>query len=164
MKEVAKRFASGKVSQKISPGLQGLALQPELMRLANTFVSLQQARHEADYDLTRGFDRREAVALISDVSRAFADWRAVRGSPQADTLSDRFAGRKEHEGLSHPRGRTKKSHGAVFSKSGRGRGVERGGTGRSTPPMSARMLSTKRSRRSWRIGAPAPPRRPVTRH
>ena len=86
MKTVAKQFAGRAVSPRLDPGLNGQALQDELVRVASAFVDLQQHRHEADYDLRRRFTRVETLSIISDARRAFADWRLVRGSPQADTF------------------------------------------------------------------------------
>ena len=86
MKTVAKQFAQGGVSPKLSPGLNGEPIQDELVRVAGAFVDLQQHRHEADYDMRRRFTRIEALSITTDAERAFLDWRIVRGSPQADTF------------------------------------------------------------------------------
>ena len=86
MKTVAKQFAQGGVSPKLSPGLNGEPIQDELVRVAGAFVDLQQHRHEADYDMRRRFTRLEALSITTDAERAFLDWRVVRGSPQADTF------------------------------------------------------------------------------
>jgi hypothetical protein len=48
MKDVSVQFAKGTVSPKLSAGLKGRQVQPELRRIAVAFVDLQQARHEAD--------------------------------------------------------------------------------------------------------------------
>lgn len=86
MKTVARQFAEGGVSPKLSPGLNGEAPQDELARIASAFVDLQQQRHEADYDMRRRFTRIEVLSSIDDAERAFLDWRVVRGSAQADTF------------------------------------------------------------------------------
>lgn len=86
MKEVARQFASDKVSPKIFAGLKGMPLQTELKPVAQAFANLQQARHEADYDLARGFGRQEVKQLIAEAVQAFDDWRAVRGTDQEDTF------------------------------------------------------------------------------
>ena len=57
MKRVARRFAERGLSPKLSPGLNGLPLQDEIVRVAAAFVDLQQHRHEADYDMRRRFTR-----------------------------------------------------------------------------------------------------------
>ena len=86
MKKVAQQFAGGQLSPRLEPALNGLPLQLEIVRLASVFADLQQARHEADYDIGRSFTKVEVLNLIADTKRAFSDWRTVRKSPQADTL------------------------------------------------------------------------------
>ena len=86
MKQIAQRFANDSISPKLAPGLNGQALQPELVAVAKAFVGLQQARHEADYDTARRFTRREVLDLLDEAEQAFADWRRVRKSIQADAF------------------------------------------------------------------------------
>ncbi len=86
MLKVARQFASRGVSLKLLPGLKGLPLQPELVAVAETFVDLQQARHEADYDIVRRFNRNEVLDLADRAQAAMADWRQIRKSAQADTF------------------------------------------------------------------------------
>ena len=86
MRQVAQQFSDVRVSRKLAPGLNGQALQPELVRVASALVDLQQARHEADYDPARRFTRGEALDLVGRAEQAFVDWNRVRGSIQADTF------------------------------------------------------------------------------
>ena len=86
MKRVAQQFSGGGVSPKLSPGMSGQAVQPELAGIATTFVDLQQARHEADYDTTRRFTRQDAIDLVDRAEQAFRDWNTVRTSVQADVF------------------------------------------------------------------------------
>ena len=86
MKRVARQFAERSVSPRLGPGLNGQPLQGELVRVAAAFVDLQQHRQEADYDMGRRFTRMEVLSITSDAERAFADWRLVRHSVQADTF------------------------------------------------------------------------------
>ena len=86
MKRVALQFAGQNLSPRLSPGLNGLALQDELVRVAAAFVDLQQHRHDADYNMGRQFTRIEALNIVGAAERAFVDWRAVRNSAQADTF------------------------------------------------------------------------------
>ena len=86
MRQVGQQFSDDNVSRKLAPGLNGQALQPELVRVASALVELQEARHEADYDPARRFTRREALDLVGQAELAFADWNHVRGSIQADTF------------------------------------------------------------------------------
>ena len=84
MKQVAQQFSNDNVSPKPAPGLNGQAVQPELIGVATAFVDLQQARYEADYDTARRFTRREVLDLLEQAEQAFANGRLVRKSIQAD--------------------------------------------------------------------------------
>ena len=86
MKRVAQQFSDNRVSPKLSPGLNGYPLQPEIIGVATTFVDLQEARHEADYDTARRFTRGEVLDLLDRAEQAFTDWGCVRNSVQADTF------------------------------------------------------------------------------
>ncbi len=86
MKAVGRQFSSGGVSSKLLPALSDRPLQAELRDVAEAFAELQEARHEADYDRTRRFTRKEANDLLKQAERAFADWRAVRKTVQADAF------------------------------------------------------------------------------
>ncbi|HKK17110.1 MAG TPA: hypothetical protein VJ952_00395, partial [Opitutales bacterium] len=74
------------VSVKLHPGLNGLALPPELRRLSTTFVDLQQARHEADYDPAIRLTRSEVLDLVGRVEQAFEDWQMIKNSLQSDVF------------------------------------------------------------------------------
>lgn len=63
-----------------------LRAQPTLDRLASvarTFVQLQQARHQADYDLAPSLNRNATLMLVRRVEQAFLDWREIRTSDAA---------------------------------------------------------------------------------
>ncbi len=45
---------------------------------AQAFVTLQQARHEADYDIAKAFTRSDALTLIDRAEEAFSRWQSVR--------------------------------------------------------------------------------------
>jgi hypothetical protein len=66
--------------------LNGNVVPQSLSDVADAFSQLQQARHEADYDLSRAFTRRETNDLIDLADKAFADWQTIRGSVGADVL------------------------------------------------------------------------------
>jgi uncharacterized protein (UPF0332 family) len=59
------------------------AIEAELEDVAKTFVALQQARHEADYDLTRTFDRRDVLQKVQQARTAFTKWRGIGSAPNA---------------------------------------------------------------------------------
>ena len=92
MKKVAQQFSEGGVSPRLGPGMNNQAVQPELAGVAATFVDLQQARHEADYDTTRRFTRQDVIDLVDRAEQAFRDWNSVRKSVRADVfLAGRLA-------------------------------------------------------------------------
>ena len=86
MNTVAQQFATDSVSPKLSPGLNGQPLPPKLMQVAEAFVDLQQARHEADYNTAQRFSRRDVLDLIDQADQAAKDWRDVRDTLPADTF------------------------------------------------------------------------------
>ena len=77
MKRVARQFAERNLSPRLSPGLNGLALHGEIVRVTAAFIDLQQHRHDADYNMGRQFTRIDALNIVSAAERAFVDWRAV---------------------------------------------------------------------------------------
>ncbi len=86
MKDAAKSFAGGTPRAHIAPGLAGNAVQPELRDIARAFVSLQEARHDADYDRGRTFTRKETLDFVELAENAVASWSSVKDSVQSDTF------------------------------------------------------------------------------
>jgi hypothetical protein len=80
-KEIAKPGAG-----KLSRSLGYNNVPPPLGKVANAFVDLQQARHEADYDISRTFSRAETLDLVEIAERAFASWQTVRKTVPADVF------------------------------------------------------------------------------
>ena len=67
-------------------GFNRQAVPQPLIDVASAFVQLQEARHDADYNRTLRFTRREALDLVDLAGQAFRDWDDVRGSLHADTF------------------------------------------------------------------------------
>ncbi len=83
MKKASTMIANDKLPKAVqSPG-GGYTTPPDLKSVANTFVSLQQARHEADYDLSRTFRKQEALDFIKLARQAFEAWERVRKTDDA---------------------------------------------------------------------------------
>lgn len=85
MRIVCQQFAGGRRA-RLGVGAQELTsdpLEPQLVRVAQTFVLLQAARHQADYDTARIFGRLEVTPIVDRAERALHDWRAVRARPNA---------------------------------------------------------------------------------
>ena len=86
MKKVAQQFATSNVQGKIAPALAGNPIPAQLQDVAQTFIDLQQARHEADYDVSRRFTRSETLDLIDQADQAFIDWSQTRRDPAAEAF------------------------------------------------------------------------------
>ncbi len=84
MKEVCSTFAKwnqGKARDTLTAVLGGLP-DRRLRDFAATFVELQDARHQADYDLAALF-WPEGVRLVTLATRAHAIWLEIRSEPEA---------------------------------------------------------------------------------
>jgi uncharacterized protein (UPF0332 family) len=77
MKSASRAFASAQPA-RLAALTGGLPIPPQLQTLAATFVELQQARHEADYNVAARFTRVEAEDLIGLARQAFHDWPTLR--------------------------------------------------------------------------------------
>ncbi|HEX2886698.1 hypothetical protein [Vineibacter terrae] len=86
MKEVCKLFAGPNVANPNLLHLLTGPIEPEIRSVARAFVSLQEARHAADYDLSESFDRLRALTDVQMARQAIADWKAVRGKPNANVF------------------------------------------------------------------------------
>lgn len=75
--------------------LGGAALPPDLSIVARAFVELQQARHEADYDLARRFTRSEALALVESADEAVQALGRVSDDPYCALLFVAFLDPKQ---------------------------------------------------------------------
>ena len=62
------------------------ALTPsvDLILVADSFHRLQDARHEADYDVSTALDRGEATLSVQSAEGAFAAWKRVRNTDEAN--------------------------------------------------------------------------------
>lgn len=85
MKTVCQQFAKGRKAD-LGGGTKELAtdpIEPALVNLAAAFVDLQEARHQADYDLSRTFIRLDVLSKVNSAEQAFRDWGSVKGQPNA---------------------------------------------------------------------------------
>lgn len=92
MRDVCAGFVEGNArpnSNRIPPATRAvlaLPLDPDLVRVLETFVDLQEARHQADYDLAKVWTRLDAVNHVQAASQAFSDWEKVRRTPNASVF------------------------------------------------------------------------------
>lgn len=82
MRQVCEQFGRRQPKGPIA-SLLADAIEAELEDIAKAFIALQQARHEADYDLTRTFDRKDALQKVQQARTAFTNWRIIRSSANA---------------------------------------------------------------------------------
>ena len=72
-----------------------LKVSADLRRVADAFGSLQDARHKADYDLSSNLTRNEADLKVQEAEDAFAAWKKVRNSDEANIFLVALLLRKE---------------------------------------------------------------------
>jgi uncharacterized protein (UPF0332 family) len=89
MLKISQNFAKGELPKKLHPlkaTFNSAGRKPIVDRLksiAQAFVDLQEARHDADYNLRKSFTRNEAEKLIELAERAFSDWQVIRNDDLA---------------------------------------------------------------------------------
>ena len=54
-----------------------LPVPPDLVTIAQTFVDMQQARHEADYDISKTLVRSDVLTLIARTTHAIGLWPVI---------------------------------------------------------------------------------------
>lgn len=86
MKKTAQAFAAATPGQNAWRAVTGAPPSAALVDVSLAFIALQEARHEADYDLSRTFTRGEVEALVARTADAFADWQTVVASAEAETF------------------------------------------------------------------------------
>jgi hypothetical protein len=54
---------------------------PTLQKIAKVLIAFQDAREEADYDLSRSLVRADVLAKVLSAHAALNDWSSVRRQP-----------------------------------------------------------------------------------
>ncbi len=83
LKKVSTFFANDKLPKALQSTRGGYLTPPELRSVATLFAKLQQARHEADYELTQRLSRQDALRCVAWAREAFADWESVKKTDDA---------------------------------------------------------------------------------
>ncbi len=83
MKRVCQSFAGGALPDTMKHLLTG-PIEPDLRKLAASFVDLQEERHAADHDLVHTFTKQGATEAVDKVKGAFAAWQTISRSPNAN--------------------------------------------------------------------------------
>ncbi len=86
MRRVCVSFSTTTTSRAISGILQA-APSADLQFVARTFVRLQAARHEADYDLATRWTRSTALDFLQVAKDAFDAWARIRRTHEANVFA-----------------------------------------------------------------------------
>lgn len=81
MKECCKAFLTGSIPGGVQRFCGGLPRSPLIARLCADFVTAQEKRHEADYDFSLVFNRKDTHSLIAQVTSAI---HSTRSAPMTD--------------------------------------------------------------------------------
>jgi hypothetical protein len=79
MKEVCELVTKQPLPPLLVPFF-GTSVPEELKQVAETFVDLQEWRHDADYDLSLTITRNQGRERIDDLKEVFAAWKLVPAS------------------------------------------------------------------------------------
>lgn len=85
MKEICGRFLPSNLSSPLKE-LIGTSASSDLQLVARNFITLQEARHQADYDTSLAFTRTQAQALIQQAQDAFESWQRIRKTSEANVF------------------------------------------------------------------------------
>ncbi len=77
IKGAARAFASGNPPELIKHALANQPIPSELHQFAATFVEMQERRHQADYDLSSKFNRKNVLTHIQRVEQVIANWEQI---------------------------------------------------------------------------------------
>lgn len=83
MKRVCQEYSEASAKGGTLSTKSGMAIPMQLQKVGTTFVSLQSARHEADYDVGTTLAHIEAHKQVSTAEEAFSHWAAIRDDPAA---------------------------------------------------------------------------------
>lgn len=87
MRNVCKGFARPNQIPAATRSLLTLPLKSALVTVLQAFVELQEARHQADYDLIMTWNRLGAVNHVATARNAFTSWQTIRRTPNAGVFA-----------------------------------------------------------------------------
>ena len=86
MKRVSGMFSAANAPKAIAPIL-GAPVSADLQYIAQAFIKLQEARHEADYDLESSWTKLTAQELVEVARNSFESWGRIRRSHEANVFA-----------------------------------------------------------------------------
>ena len=87
MKSVCQEYATltpNRAGQLVTAA--GQVVHQGIRDIASEFIALQEARHQADYQIDAIITRAQADTEVMRAELAFLDWAAVQTDPAADTF------------------------------------------------------------------------------
>ncbi|HEY5330816.1 MAG TPA: hypothetical protein VIJ79_13090 [Acidobacteriaceae bacterium] len=85
MSKVCKQVSQRPLPDVFVP-LLNKGISEQLRSVAETFSTLQQARHVADYDISAVFLREDALSIVADARFVFTDWNLIRNTEEANVF------------------------------------------------------------------------------
>lgn len=78
MKSACEQFRDDKKLPDQLKAVGGAVIPADLQTVAKAFIQLQEARHAADYDVARTFNRADTLDFLRIANEAFEAWERVR--------------------------------------------------------------------------------------
>ena len=95
MKAVSQAVARRQWPPRVAANVGVVPIPHDLAIIAERFVTLQDRRHDADYDVMQRYSRAEVETLVDHADDVFRTWATIRKQPAARIfLVALFAGRK----------------------------------------------------------------------
>jgi uncharacterized protein (UPF0332 family) len=83
MAATCRSFAGGNLPAAIEFVVAPMPIPNDLRQVADVFLQLQDARHEADYNRALPFYKAEVVNMLQDTADAFEAWQRIRNDEAA---------------------------------------------------------------------------------
>lgn len=83
MAATCRSFAGGNLPASIDTVVAPMPIPNDLRHVADVFVQLQDARHQADYNRALSFYKTEVLNLLQDTTDAVEAWQRVRDDEAA---------------------------------------------------------------------------------
>jgi hypothetical protein len=83
MRKVSSMIVGHRLPRRLHPTAGTYTPPSDLKIVADAFITLQEARHEADYNPARTYRRSEALDFVDLARKSFAAWGRVRKTDDA---------------------------------------------------------------------------------
>jgi hypothetical protein len=83
MKEICGRFTAPELANPLL-GLIGRTASSDLRTVTRAFILLQEARHQADYDLGYQLAKTDAISRAKVAAEAFQAWQRIQDSSEVN--------------------------------------------------------------------------------